>query len=172
MKGILVVRKYKNRRLYDTEQSKHITREELLEIVRAGRNVQVQEAKTGEDVTVETLLHVLLAEASPSMNATIPPEFIHFLIRANQNNLTQFFRDFMPGAMQAFQATFRNLRDQGKRMTEQMFPYGSYGAAWNYPFSQPAPAATRPAAAGDEVADLRTRLKDLEGELKKLRKRR
>ena len=71
MKGILVVRKYKNRRLYDTEQSKHITREELLEIVRSGRNVQVQEAKTGEDVTVETLLNVLLSENGSSLNSTI-----------------------------------------------------------------------------------------------------
>ena len=48
MKGTLIVRKYKNRRLYDTEQSTHITREELLAIVKSGRNVQVQEAKTGK----------------------------------------------------------------------------------------------------------------------------
>ncbi len=170
MKGILVVRKYKNRRLYDTEQSKHITREELLEIVRSGRNVQVQEAKTGEDVTVETLLNVLLAEAGSSLNATIPGEFVHFLIRANQNLLSQFFREFMPNAMQVFRGTFNNIRAQGKQMAENLFPYSGYGSPWSFPFgrvaSQPAEEET-----GD-VAELRERMKELEGELKKLRKKR
>ena len=169
MKGILVVRKYKNRRLYDTEQSKHITREELLEIVRSGRNVQVQEAKTGEDVTVETLLNVLLSENGSSLNATIPGDFIHFLIRANQNLLSRFFRDFMPNAMQVFRGTFSNLREQSKQMAGNLFPYSGYGSPWSFPsFARPQSA---PAEEDGDVADLRERMKELEGELKKLRKK-
>lgn len=172
MKGILVVRKYKNRRLYDTDQSKHITREELLEIVRSGRNVQVQEAKTGEDVTVETLLQVLLSETGTSLNSTIPTEFVHFLIRGKQDNLSRFFRDFLPGAMQTFQSSISNLKDQGKRMAEKLFPYPSYNAPWGFPFGQSQQSNQQePSDSGDEMAEMRERMKELESMLSKIGKK-
>ena len=168
MKGILVVRKYKNRRLYDTEQSRHITREELMEIVRSGRNVQIQEAKTGEDVTVETLLTVLLSETGRSLNTTIPSEFIHFLIRANQSVLSRFFRDFMPNAMQVFQRGFSELKEQGKQFAETMFPYSQYGTAWPFPMSRGNGLIQ---GGKSEVEDLRDRMKELEEELEELREK-
>lgn len=172
MKGILVVRKYKNRRLYDTERSRHVTREELLDIVRQGRDVQIQDASNGEDVTVETLLQIVLSEADGTLNAIIPPEFIHFLIRAKEGGLNRFFRDFLPGAMQTFQAGLRTLRTQRQRVGERLFPYAGMGSPWLTAF---APAPDDEGAGDEEPAaldDMQRRLKELEDELRKLRKKR
>ena len=173
VKGILVVRKYKNRRLYDTERSRHVTREELLDIVRTGRDVQIQDASNGEDVTVETLLHIMLSDTGGALNAIIPSEFVHFLIRANESGLNRFFRDFLPGAMQTFQAGLRSLRAGHRHFNEALFPYpGLSTASWMRTFG--APSAPQDVDRGDDgstIDDLQRRLRDLEGELNELRRR-
>src|SRR5688572_26581189 len=131
MKGILVVRKYKNRRLYDTERSTHITRDELLETIRTGRVVQVQEADTGEDVTVETLFQVVLSESGSQLSASIPSAFAHFLARAGKDEMEKFFREYMPVALQAFQASLRHVQEGQRRMMETFFPCApGWGGGW------------------------------------------
>ncbi len=177
MKGILIVRKYKNRRLYDTERSTHITREELADAIRAGRVVQVQEATTGDDVTVETLFQLFLDEGGEPLQAAIPSEFAHFLIRAGKDELFRFFREFLPQAAQAFQSGWRTVQDQQQRLAEGMFPYGRvpmnpWLAPWGSP-PQPAPPAAGEHSQGrsDEVSQLERRLKDLEARLGRMGKK-
>ncbi|MBI4871868.1 MAG: hypothetical protein HY814_09915 [Candidatus Riflebacteria bacterium] len=175
MKGILIVRKYKNRRLYDTEQSIHITRDQLLETIRGGRVVQIQEASSGEDVTVETLFQLLLDQGGPALNTAVPADFVHFLIRTGEAELGRFFQDFLPMATQAFQANLRTMQDQGRRVAEAFFPYAQYGAPWLLPWqaaglpaTQPPVTAPSPAASSataDEVGQLRERLQELEAQL-------
>lgn len=176
MKGILIIRKYKNRRLYDTERSTHITREELADTIRAGRVVQVQEATTGDDVTVETLFQLFLDEGGEPLHAAIPSEFAHFLLRAGKDELFRFFREFLPQAAQAFQSGWRTVQDQQQRLAESMFPYTRVPVApWVAPWQNSPPVA--PPASGepasgrsDEMSQLERRLKELEARLKRMGK--
>lgn len=177
MKGILIIRKYKNRRLYDTERSTHITREELADTIRAGRVVQVQEATTGDDVTVETLFQLFLDEGGEPLHAAIPSEFAHFLIRAGKEELFRFFREFLPQAAQAFQSGWRTVQDQQQRLAEGMFPYVRVPTnPWLAPWPgtpQPAPPAPGEPAPGrkDDVGQLERRLQELETRLKRMGKK-
>ncbi len=76
----LQIKKYPNRRLYDTEQSRYITLDELAAIVRGGRRVRVVDAKTGADLTRAVLLQVVLEEQDRL--DMLPVELLHHLIRA------------------------------------------------------------------------------------------
>ena len=175
MKGILIIRKYKNRRLYDTERSVHVTREELLGIVREGRDIQVQEAGTGEDVTVETLMQLILNDED-SATAVMSSDFLHFLVRADNTVLTRFFRDFLPGAMQAFQASMANVRQKQQQFTNMM-PFGAFANPWMMPFMGQAAMGQSPGGAEEEdesdedAASLKARIAALEGELAGKKKR-
>ena len=57
---MIVIRKYPNRRLYDTSRSTYVNLEELAELVRAGHDVKIVDAKTEEDLTKEVLLQIVL----------------------------------------------------------------------------------------------------------------
>lgn len=98
---VITIKRYKNRRLYNTEQSKYITKDELLLLIRDGHNVQVQNAADGHDITAETLLSLFIDDVGPTKHF-IPLDFLHFLIRSNESVLTTFFKDFLPQAMQMF----------------------------------------------------------------------
>jgi len=55
-----VIKRYSNRKLYDTQESRYVTLEELEEMIRAGKELQVLDAATGEDLTSVTLAQILL----------------------------------------------------------------------------------------------------------------
>ena len=76
----------------------------------------------------------------------------------------------MPNAMQVFRGTFSNLREQSKQMAGNLFPYGGYGSPWGFP-SFGGQQSEHAEEDTSDVADLRERMKELEGELKKLRKK-
>lgn len=186
MKGILVIRKYKNRRLYDTEKSQHLTREQLLQTVREGRTVQVQEVATGEDVTVETLLQLIQSEEGLAASV-LTPEFLHFLIRTDSGVLGRFFRDYLPLALRSFQASMASIESaQGQaRQMAQAFPAfgpGFMGPWGGFPVGgMGIPAASQPLPEEvpeeesedlDEVEELRRQLERMQGELVELQKRR
>lgn len=84
--GPVVIKKYGNRRLYDTRQSKYITLEDLAGIVKAGATVQVIDSTTSKDLTRPVLLQVLL-EQQDSLDM-VPVELLHTLLRV-QGTLEQ-----------------------------------------------------------------------------------
>jgi polyhydroxyalkanoate synthesis repressor PhaR len=115
----LIIRKYKNRRLYDTERSRHVTRDELLELIRTGRDVQIEAAGSGEDVTAETILQMLLAEDGVA-RSVFTSEFVHFLVRTESGMLGRFFREVLPTAMRSFQVAAAPMVDAQTMAREQM----------------------------------------------------
>jgi len=181
MKGILIVRKYKNRRLYDTERSCHITRGELLEIVRAGRDVQVQEAASGENVTSETLLQIILADSGLTSDL-LPADFLTFLIRSEPRQISRFFKEFLPTAMRQFGESWNTVRGHQDRLSRTFLDMASMAYPW-VPWAKPAPDGavrspgddTGSAASGEGPKagedGLEIRLERLEAELKRLKKK-
>ncbi len=65
------IRKYPNRRLYDTSRSTHLTQDEVLAIVRRGQTIQINDSRTEADITNEVMLQILVSRA-PELVAALP----------------------------------------------------------------------------------------------------
>ncbi len=75
-----VIKRYSNRKLYDTQESRYVTLEEIEELIRAGKEISVLDATTGEDMTSVTLAQIIL-ENERSHRAALPAAFLHQLIK-------------------------------------------------------------------------------------------
>lgn len=82
----LQIRKYPNRRFYDTTRSRHVTLRSLYELVQAGHAVTVIDSRTGEEITNAILLQMLLDRA-PSKVELLPAAFLHQMLRADRHDL-------------------------------------------------------------------------------------
>lgn len=78
---VIRIRKYPNRRLYDTSRSTHLTHDEVLAIVRRGQRVQISDSRTETDITNEVLLQILIAR-EPSIVAALPTATLFNIARA------------------------------------------------------------------------------------------
>jgi len=78
---VIRIRKYPNRRLYDTSRSTHLTHDEVLAIVRRGNRVQISDSRTEADITNEVLLQILVAR-DPSLVSAIPTTALLAIARA------------------------------------------------------------------------------------------
>src|SRR5437763_17094639 len=105
---MLVVKKYANRRLYDTEQSRYITQTELAEIIRGGRDVRVADAKSDEDLTQETLVQMVLEGPSGHL---LPVPLLFQLVRMGDDALADFFGRWMTWSLEMYFA-MRNRAEQ------------------------------------------------------------
>jgi polyhydroxyalkanoate synthesis repressor PhaR len=89
-----VYKKYGNRRLYDTEKSKYVTLDDIAQVIRQGRQVQILDAKTKEDVTAFILTQIVL-EASRKKNFLLPVPLLHIIIQFGGNILNDFFQKYL-----------------------------------------------------------------------------
>ncbi|MDY0132816.1 MAG: polyhydroxyalkanoate synthesis regulator DNA-binding domain-containing protein [Desulforegulaceae bacterium] len=90
----VLVKKYANRRLYDTVQSKYVIIQELREIIKSGKMVRVIDVNTEEDVTAFILTQILLEEAKKK-NALLPESLLHLIICYGDNVLSDFFERYL-----------------------------------------------------------------------------
>ena len=126
-KNILLLKKYTNRRLYDTEKSIYVTLDYVTEIIRQGRQVQVTDAKTGEDVTPAILTQIVLEEARKK-KFLLPPPLLYLIIQYGENVLTDFFEKYLEQTIRNY-LLFRNMAD------DQFKKWLEYGE--NYPKMNP-----------------------------------
>jgi len=114
----LRIKKYPNRRLYDTEQSRYITLAELAETVRGGRRVEVVDSKTGDDLTRAVLLQVILEEQDRL--DLLPIELLHHVIVVQGTAQAGATTAFLSGSLKQF-------LDLGQQWTRNVAPAGK---AW------------------------------------------
>jgi polyhydroxyalkanoate synthesis repressor PhaR len=96
-----VIKKYGNRRLYDTAESRYVNLERVAELVRDGQPVQVVDAKTGEDLTRQVLTQIIVEDARvPGGGA--PVEFLRDLIRASDEAQRDFLHWYLRHAADAY----------------------------------------------------------------------
>lgn len=105
----LLLKKYTNRRLYDTEKSVYVTLDYVTDIVRQGRKIQVKDAKTGEDVTSAILTQIVLEEARKK-KYLLPPELLYLIIQYGENVLTDFFEKYLEQTIKNY-LLFRTMAD-------------------------------------------------------------
>jgi polyhydroxyalkanoate synthesis repressor PhaR len=80
---IRLIKRYESRKLYDTEESRYVSLDEVAEWVRGGQEVRVLDNASGADVTAQTLTQVILDEGRKG-TSFLPSELLHELVRAGQ----------------------------------------------------------------------------------------
>src|SRR5262249_48643892 len=165
----LSIKRYSNRRFYDTTQSRHLTFGEMYELIRQGYEISITDSKSGEDITNLVLTQIILDRDPPKLDI-LPANILHELIRTQQQLLgslvEQYFRQVVKtqGASQerwtAFLKTtlgFAPLPSMNALDWTKMFMPN----ADRDPGSEPAPS-TPPADARDaELRDLRRQINEL-----------
>src|SRR5205814_8063367 len=92
-RAMVLIKKYGNRRLYDTEASRYITLDELAARVRGGSEVRVVDAKSQEDLTGATLTQLIMENRGASR--LLPVSLLHQLIRLGDDSLAEFFSRYV-----------------------------------------------------------------------------
>jgi polyhydroxyalkanoate synthesis repressor PhaR len=105
----LLLKKYNNRRLYDTEKSIYVTLDYVTDIVKKGRKILVKDAKTGEDVTSAILTQIVLEEARKK-KYLLPPPLLYLIIQYGENVLTDFFEKYLEQTIKNY-LLYRNMAD-------------------------------------------------------------
>ena len=112
---MLVVKKYSNRRLYDTRKSGYITLEELADSVRAGEDVQVVDAKSGIDLTQATLAQIILDSRGAAK--LLPVSLLTQLIRMGDEALAEFLGRYLSFSLEMYMSAKR-----GAQAVQPYFP--------------------------------------------------
>lgn len=110
MNNVLVYKKYGNRRLYDTEKSSYATLDDIARIIRQGRQIQVIDAKSKEDVTAFILTQIIL-EASRKRNFLLPVPLLHLIIQFGENILQDFFQQYLEQVLKNY-LSYRSVADE------------------------------------------------------------
>jgi polyhydroxyalkanoate synthesis repressor PhaR len=116
-KQAVVLKKYANRRLYDTEKSAYVTLKEVADYIRNGRFVSILDAKTNEDVTAFILTQIVLEEAKRN-NALLPVPLLHLIIRYGDNVMGEFLEKYFSLIFQNFVVHKKVMDNQFKQWLE------------------------------------------------------
>jgi polyhydroxyalkanoate synthesis repressor PhaR len=111
------LKKYANRRLYDMEKSAYVTLNQVADLIRQGRQVEVVDAKTKEDVTASILSQIILEEAK-NKNILLPVPVLHLIIQYGDNILGEFFEKYLQQMIQTYLAHKHAVDDQFKKWLE------------------------------------------------------
>lgn len=186
--GQITIKKYANRRLYNTGTSTYVTLDDLAVMVKKGEDFVVQDAKTGEDITHSVLTQIIFEQESKTGNTLLPISFLRQLISYYGDQMQMVVPSFLEHSMKAFgeqqvqmreqitrafgenplaknlQAPMQLMEEQVKRNTD-MFQQAMQMFS---PFmSQPAPKESRKADAKD-IDELKEQLKALQAKLDNL----
>jgi polyhydroxyalkanoate synthesis repressor PhaR len=119
----VVVKKYANRRLYNTESSSYITLETLAEMVRHGRDFIVYDAKTSEDITRSVLTQIIVEEESKG-RAMLPTGFLRQLIGFYGDSMQGLVPKYLEQTMANFAKQQQQVRAAMQKSMGGFFPFG------------------------------------------------
>lgn len=181
----VIIKKYANRRLYNTASSSYVTLEHLSDMVKQGVHFVVYDAKSNEDITRSVLTQIIFEEESRDGQNLLPIQFLRQLIGFYGNSM----QAFLPAYLELSLSTFA---EQQERMRSQFAAIGQGPGLGIYdeqirqnlalfdramkmfsPFAyargdEPAPKAQEPAGSDDALADLRKRMEEMAAQIEKL----
>ncbi len=190
----VVIKKYANRRLYNTASSSYVTLEHLSEMVKKGVDFVVYDAKTNEDITRTVLTQIIFEEESQGQSL-LPIQFLRQLISFYGNSMQAFLPSYLELSLASFAQQQERLRSQMAAFTPgagmgayeeqvkqnlqlfdramKMFSPFSYGARPEEPAAAPAAspvAGKSEPAADDALAQLRKQMAEMQAQIDKLGK--
>ena len=157
----VVVKKYGNRRLYDTAHSRYVNLDDIAALIRKGRDVKVVDAKTGQDLTRVTLTQIITEDAKGKPTG-LPLELLRQLIIASDEVRQEFVMWYLKSAFDTFDTVQQTVQN---RLTDVQSAILSPVDTMKRLLGGTA-TETRPQA-NPELDALRARVAELEGQLKK-----
>jgi len=121
---IVVVKKYANRRLYDTGRSSYVTLDDLCEMIKEGQEFIVTDAKTGEDLTHQVLTQIIVEQESKGQSM-LPPEFLRTIIKFYGDSMQGLVPNYLEQAMNSFVHHQEQLRESMSKSFTSMMPGGT-----------------------------------------------
>jgi polyhydroxyalkanoate synthesis repressor PhaR len=181
----VTIKKYANRRLYNTGTSTYVTLEDLAAMVKAGEDFIVYDAKTGEDITRSVLAQIIFEQENKEGQSLLPIAFLRQLIRFYGDSMQMLVPRFLEQSMSSL------TREQGKfrEQMAQAFGVGGFGpledqvrrnmemfektfAMFAPPFTRPGQAKPAPSTekpqGGGEMDELKRQLDEMQKRLDKL----
>jgi polyhydroxyalkanoate synthesis repressor PhaR len=173
----LLIKRYASRRLYNTETSDYVTLEDIAGFIRAGREVQIVDLKSGDDLTRQYLLQIVAEHESKGENV-LPVNVLTDLVRSYTTGMQAVMPQFLA-------ASFDMLRDSQAKMVENLSHFPNPLAAMpgfeamrkqqemflksmmgGWGSSGPAPEESETKT--DDIADIKKQLAELQAKLSKL----
>ena len=182
--GPVVIKKYANRRLYNTQTSSYVTLDHLAAMVKEGTEFEVQDARTGDDITRSVLTQIIFEEEAKGQSL-LPIKFLRQLIRFYGDSLQSFVPGYLDMSMEGFTKNQGAMRDRiaealggGNQMVEnltrqnlQMFEnamamFTPFGGAKTE--SKPAASSSK---APEDITDLKEEMEAMRKQLAELSQR-
>ena len=170
----LLIKRYASRRLYNTETSDYVTLEDIAGFIRAGREVQIVDLKSGDDLTRQYLLQII-AEHESRGESVLPVDVLTDLVRSYTSQAGSVVPQFLA-------ASFEMLRDGQSKMMENMTKVSPMGQMPGFDAMRAQQAAffkamtggmigsTGPDAGEDNLDDIKKQLADLQSKLARMSK--
>ncbi|MCK6570777.1 hypothetical protein L6V77_06625 [Myxococcota bacterium] len=118
---MILIKRYPNRRLYDTQASQYITLEDLAGLLAEGREVQVVDSKDGQDLTRRVLVQVLLLDEQAHKLDCLPVDFLRTLIRLKDPSMMKLFEHYVGTTLQTFTIAQQAMQ-QNLELLQKMAP--------------------------------------------------
>ena len=109
--GPIIIKKYANRRLYNTQTSSYVTLDHLCEMVKEGMEFEVHDARTGEDITRQVLAQIIFDEENKGQHL-LPIQFLRQLIRFYGDSLQSFVPSYLEMSMESFTKSQQEMREK------------------------------------------------------------
>jgi polyhydroxyalkanoate synthesis repressor PhaR len=170
----LEIKKYPNRRYYDTTHSRHLTLDEIRSLVQQGYDLSVVDAKTGADITAQVLTQIILELDTPKVDS-LPVPLLVRLIRMNDQLVKDFIEKYFNQALKSFLDYQQQVEEQIRRThgLPSVFPsVSAWTKAMLEPFAsafsaRPSDPTTPPSPLN--AADLEQTVRELQAQLARLR---
>jgi polyhydroxyalkanoate synthesis repressor PhaR len=188
----VLIKKYGNRRLYDTDESRYLTLEELALKIQSGVDVSVVEVKTGEDLTQATLTQIVIESRGAAKFLPVP--LLTQMIRLGDDALSEFLGQYMSMTMELYLRSVRGMqmispfsssgllsssglpnqmRDAFARFFPSPFggPWGGAGASAHSPYVDPEETPPPGPVSSDDLAELRKEIAELKASVSKKKRK-
>ena len=173
---IVIIKKYANRRLYNTRTSSYITLDHLAQMVKENVEFQVIDAKTGTDLT-HTILTQIIMEEEATGTQMLPTNFLRQLISMYGNSMQSLLPGYLDASMDHFRENQVKLRKAIEesiganplaQLAQRNMEIFKAAASAFVPGGAPAGAQKAPAADHDEISILRQQVEEMQKKLEKL----
>ena len=159
----IVIKKYGNRRLYDTAASRYINLDEMAALIREGKELKVVDAKTGEDLTRVTLTQIITEDAREKPTG-LPLELLRQLIVASDHARQEFIMWYLKSAFDTYQTVKDAVENRLSHMQSSLL---SPGEAIKRFMAGSQSQPQQPADSASELEALRQQVTRLEAKLRK-----
>lgn len=174
----IIIKKYANRRLYDTDSSSYITLDHLSAMTRAGREFKVVDAKSGDDITHNVLTQIIMEEETRG-TTMLPVSFLRQLISMYGDQMQAMVPHYLEASMEAFRRNQEQFRTALSGMMEgsqnpfeamarqNMAMMKAAAEMWTRSASA-ANGEQKPAAPADEMQALKAQLAELQSKIERM----